>query len=208
MLTETGNPRYNVSFGKMADAADEALQSYATWEWKTFCRESNETVESPSQNAVWGSCKTGFGDNFDSITQAPKNQEVYARAYAQAVAGELMTMKFNTSSGILNLDLKIDTNITEPTEVYGSSDFTFPNGGIVLVSPSSVTFSWTRSDPNYFYFYSTPSIPQGEKVSIAIIPAPTSSPGSREAIDNFYRGKESAKAYTFGIENGNLANFV
>jgi len=38
--------------GGVADGADRFLQSWATWEWKTFCRESNQTNHSTSQNGV------------------------------------------------------------------------------------------------------------------------------------------------------------
>ena len=38
------------------EAADDKLVSWSYWEYKTFCRESNETLASDSQQGVWGSC--------------------------------------------------------------------------------------------------------------------------------------------------------
>ena len=32
------------------DAAEHALQSFAVWEYKAFCREDNATLASPSQS--------------------------------------------------------------------------------------------------------------------------------------------------------------
>ena len=43
-----------------APAADSLGVSWMQWEWKAFCKETNETLGSTSQNASWGACKTGF----------------------------------------------------------------------------------------------------------------------------------------------------
>ena len=41
-------------------AADRHLQSWAMWELKTFCKEDAQSLSGDSQNAAFGSCKTGM----------------------------------------------------------------------------------------------------------------------------------------------------
>eukprot|EP00744_Colponema_vietnamica_P012164 GILI01017074.1.p1 GENE.GILI01017074.1~~GILI01017074.1.p1 ORF type:complete len:422 (-),score=92.93 GILI01017074.1:41-1306(-) len=61
MLTEFSAPGSGDSFADTAAAADKHLTSWMFWEWKPFCRETEETLASPSQTAAWGACKTGYG---------------------------------------------------------------------------------------------------------------------------------------------------
>lgn len=66
MLTEFERPRNDQDaadpyFGTVA-AADKHLQSWAMWELKTFCKEDTASLAGESQNAVFGSCKTGKPD--------------------------------------------------------------------------------------------------------------------------------------------------
>jgi len=50
-LTETFSPVMDSTFGDkggVAEAADKFLQSWLTWEWKTMCRETEETLHGKS----------------------------------------------------------------------------------------------------------------------------------------------------------------
>jgi len=63
MLTEFERPRNDQDsedpyFDTVA-AADKHLQSWAMWELKTFCKEDEASLSGDSQNAAFGSCKTG-----------------------------------------------------------------------------------------------------------------------------------------------------
>ena len=48
-------------FIEIADYADKYQLSWANWEYKTFCKETPESLASNSQAAAFGSCKTGYG---------------------------------------------------------------------------------------------------------------------------------------------------
>jgi endoglycosylceramidase len=64
MLTEFERPLpnddyENDTFVTIANIADSHLLSWSMWEYKTFCRETEESLASSSQAAEFGSCKTG-----------------------------------------------------------------------------------------------------------------------------------------------------
>lgn len=63
MLTEFERPRNDQDaadpYFDVVSAADKHLQSWAMWELKTFCKEDAASLQGDSQNAVFGSCKTG-----------------------------------------------------------------------------------------------------------------------------------------------------
>lgn len=66
MVTEFERPNNNDDFETdpyyaTAAAMDKHLQSWIMWELKTFCKESEESLSSDSQNAAYGACKTGYG---------------------------------------------------------------------------------------------------------------------------------------------------
>ena len=61
MLTEFERPQNNNStdpevdpFERTAEAADHQLTSWTMWEYKTFCKETNRTLNSDSQAAAFG----------------------------------------------------------------------------------------------------------------------------------------------------------
>ena len=65
----------------MTDSADAALQSWAMWEYKTFCI---SPVDPAAQNGRFGACKTGYGGKlFDSSGAVMKERlRGLARTYA------------------------------------------------------------------------------------------------------------------------------
>eukprot|EP00945_MAST-04E_sp_MAST-4E-sp1_P006840 g6840.t1 len=148
MLTETFAPDQDSYFGAkggVADTADSFRQSWAVWEWKTFCRESNFIFNSTRQEqwGEFGACKTGYGKPWDMATNRPYHAKEMARTYASAVAGNITSMKFNgdgrdlgeDGDGAFTLSFALNTSITMPTEIFVSSEYYYPNGFNVSVEP-------------------------------------------------------------------------
>lgn len=136
MLTEFERPRNDLDFDtdtfvQVADTADKHLLSWTMWEYKTFCRETNETLNSNSQAAEFGSCKTGYGEHLlwnDNGEINPMGCQKMARTYAQKVAGRTQVMKFDVKTKNFEFVYLIDTSIKEPTEIFVSSKYQYMNG--------------------------------------------------------------------------------
>jgi endoglycosylceramidase len=147
MLTEFERPRNDEDmttdpyFATVA-AADEHLQSWAMWELKTFCKETEESLSSDSQNAAFGSCKTGYGEEnylWDSNGVLNHNTTVkLARTYATAVAGNTSRMHFDPASARFELSYALDTRCPMPTTVFLHEALQYPGGYEVLVQPLNV----------------------------------------------------------------------
>jgi len=173
MLTETCDPTCTGGLfgrpGGVADEADQFLQSWATWEWKTFCRESNETNHSTSQNGVWGSCKTGYGPKW--VGNLPSNQSDYARTYARAVAGSVSEMHFNVTTGEFLLKYNTSASCKLPTEIYLSVEFHYRNNFSVAIEPcTAASYQYNPLIPNLLYVTHLPSTPTGTGISVVVVP--------------------------------------
>ncbi|RYY86111.1 hypothetical protein EON63_06335, partial [archaeon] len=84
-------------FLRTAQVADEYLTSWTMWEYKTFCLEDPASLAGDSQQAAFGSCKTGYGGH-ELWTVAEGQAQLnpvagmkLARTYAQKVAGVVRT---------------------------------------------------------------------------------------------------------------------
>jgi len=122
-LTETWGGSNNI-FGDdkiVYEAADDSLISWSYWEYKDFCRESDLTLASDSQQGVWGSCH-GFGDNPN-----PHERRDRTRTYAEAVAGVTKSMHFDANDHSFALEYELDEAISMPTEIRISKD-NYPSG--------------------------------------------------------------------------------
>eukprot|EP01038_Epipyxis_sp_PR26KG_P011127 gene11127-14934_t len=154
MLTEFERPQANENkndpFYSTADMADHHLLSWTMWEYKSFCKETNETIHSNSQSAAFGSCKTGYGEQL--IWDEYGNQNMVAskklaRSYAQKTSGIITHMSFNTSSSDFSLEFMIDVNIMSkyPTEIFVHQSLHYPNGMQIKIEskiPSFQKFKW------------------------------------------------------------------
>jgi endoglycosylceramidase len=130
-LTETAAPgSSDGTFARMAAGADKHLQSWATWEWKTFCRESDKTLASASQISEHGACKTGYGQDFDKDTMRPSDANLsgHARTYPPLVAGNTTAFSYDDSTFDFSLTYNIDVSIDAPTVIYYNGDMHYPNG--------------------------------------------------------------------------------
>ena len=151
MLTETCGPvnhnspactkNSNPVFPVVADAADAFLQSFATWEWKPFCRESSASKSSTSQWAEFGACKTGYGPQWNSTTMLPNSRSSYARTYARFVAGNATKMRFDHRSSTRRFDLEFRIDARgrmPPTEIFASSELHYTDEIAVTVKPDDM----------------------------------------------------------------------
>jgi len=137
MLTEVSG---GDTFPDVADAADTMGQSWAFWELKTFCKESNSTLSSPSQFGEYGACKTGYGGGLinpdGSVNKAA--MKPFARTYPLAVAGACHGFSFNTTTGQFSMEFEPNPDATGPTEVFASQVYYYPRWPPhVTVAPAS-----------------------------------------------------------------------
>ena len=107
-------------------------------EYKTFCKETEESLSWDSQAAKFGSCKTGYGSHLiwsDDGTQNMDASRKLARTYPQAVAGSTESFKFNTTTGDFQLVFVPTPTITAPTIIFAHQELNYPSGMKVSISP-------------------------------------------------------------------------
>jgi endoglycosylceramidase len=118
-----------------------AGHSWIHWEWKDWCREDAASLRSSSQQAAWGSCKTGFGagpwGKNASDRDAPEKSVMLklATPYAPVVAGTLEGTWWNASAGIFAMRFRPDPLVHGPSEVFLGERLNFPLGFDVTVDP-------------------------------------------------------------------------
>ena len=175
-LTETCDPICTSQapggpFERVAAAADAYFQSYASWEWKPFCRESEVSRASPSRWAEYGACVTGYGPQWNG-DEGPPGLPRYARTFAHAVAGTPRTMSFDPMAADKRFFLayKMDTHIPEPTVIFASPK-NYPPGQLrVEIQPENVASA--SLEPPYIYVTPLPGLRQGQSVNITVTAAP------------------------------------
>lgn len=106
----------------VADACDNHLAGWAYWQFKNFA----DLTTSAGTNSE------GFY-NVDGTLQSSKVKAL-ARTYLPATQGVLKSQSFNVTSGVFNATYTVDTSITEPSVVYYSFDFWYPEGIIFSVT--------------------------------------------------------------------------
>ena len=144
-LTETSNPgthgadKFAIP-GGVGDQADALLQSWAGFEWKSFCREEAAGPSNVSQFGVFGACKTGYGaDSFTGdggLAPTPSVQRDATRTYATAIAGRAISMRYNGSSAAFTLVYNatgLASNISTEIFVWPAR---YPGGAVVAATAS------------------------------------------------------------------------
>jgi hypothetical protein len=115
-------------------------------EYKTFCKETEESLASDSQAAAFGSCKTGYGSHLiwsDDGSQNLDASRKLARTYPQVVAGETESFKFDTSTGEFELVYTVGSPVIKaPTIIFAQQALNYPSGLTVTVTPPGVA-DWT-----------------------------------------------------------------
>jgi hypothetical protein len=156
MLTEFERPRNDADmstdpFFATVGTAEEHLQSWAMWELKTFCKETDQSLASDSQNAAFGSCKTGYGEEnylWDANGVINVNTATkLSRTYAMAVAGNTSHSHFDVASARYVLAYAIDTHCALPTVIYAHEGLQYPQGYEVRVQPEGVA-DWRAAEGN------------------------------------------------------------
>eukprot|EP01062_Namystynia_karyoxenos_P032379 TRINITY_DN2386_c2_g1_i1.p1 TRINITY_DN2386_c2_g1~~TRINITY_DN2386_c2_g1_i1.p1 ORF type:complete len:542 (+),score=170.39 TRINITY_DN2386_c2_g1_i1:83-1627(+) len=164
-LTESG---INYLAARAAAVAESLGVSWASWEWKTFCKETAETKAWPHQRAAYGACKTGYGGVFDSEGKLEVGKlRSLARTYAQAIAGTFQWAYFNDSTREYQLRYTVDTAIAAPT-VVSTSNLVYDNGFSFTVTPPGALLG-NRAAPG-LELRPAEATPSGTTVSVTILP--------------------------------------
>ena len=119
--------------------------SYILWQYKSFCQESLQSLNSDSQHAEFGACKTGGGCGFfnNSGQSVPGALKGTARTFATAVAGTLRSSSFDDKSKLFQLKLRIDnTSLSANSTIFVSEEYIYRNGFVVKIEPSGAA-TWS-----------------------------------------------------------------
>lgn len=158
-------------FERVCDACDNRRISWASWEYKTFCKETPESLAGSSQQAAFGSCKTGYGGhiwiwNEDGTPHVPTARRI-ARTYAQKIQGTAISMRFDITTGDFEFVWRVDTNIKEATEIFAHMEYHYPLGITVdTLPPGKVT--WKMSSTNVISVSATRLADDGEILRLTI----------------------------------------
>eukprot|EP00455_Lapot_gusevi_P032200 TRINITY_DN3508_c0_g2_i2.p1 TRINITY_DN3508_c0_g2~~TRINITY_DN3508_c0_g2_i2.p1 ORF type:complete len:141 (-),score=38.49 TRINITY_DN3508_c0_g2_i2:133-555(-) len=125
------------------------------WEFKDFCRETNETSHSKSQYAEWGACKTGYG-GVTWTNGVPEARVVnqLSRVYPIATAGAIQAFAYDAVTTHFTLTLSVDLGCHLPTEVVVPVNI-YPKGvqatldrpdhGVIKIVGDRVFLTWSAS---------------------------------------------------------------
>mmetsp|Transcript_16583 Transcript_16583/g.50909 ORF Transcript_16583/g.50909 Transcript_16583/m.50909 type:complete len:197 (-) Transcript_16583:180-770(-) len=159
------------SYTNVVDVAEEHLQSYALWEFKSFCELSPDEEE--SQWDYFGACKTGYGGNIFNRDASvnPQAGRTYARTYAMAVSGETLSSFFDTTTAEYDLVYRINCDIEEPTVIYASLEYWYSIGPKVTVAPkdfATVSVTEPGNGAAYIDITRAEACVSGEKVAVRV----------------------------------------
>lgn len=164
-FAEAGGPGGDI-WDAVTGACDKHGQSWASWEYKTFCRDDPAPF---AQCGSFGCCKTGFGGHMfgNGSTLQPKEAAAkLARTYAWAVAGELVTAGFDPTTHVYSLTYAPDPSILLPTSIYASEQYHYPGGLDVVITPPGSAI-WIRV-PNGVEVALSPDQPAGPPARITV----------------------------------------
>ena len=129
-FAEAGGPGGDI-WDMLTGACDRHGQSWASWEYKTFCKDDAD--QETSQCGSFGCCRTGFGGHmWLNASDFPYDLAMskLARTYATAIAGEMITSYFDAKTSIYTLAFAPNISCVLPTVIYTSGWCISP-----LVSP-------------------------------------------------------------------------
>lgn len=158
------------SFPRVADEADKYGLSWSMWEFKTFCSETAESAASDSQQAAFGSCKTGYGSRLYWDETGKRNDEAsrkLARSYARATAGRLTHMHYDTHTADFSMVYRLNSSISKPTEIFLHQELNYPDGVEVTITPSA-SARWSWLSKNVIGVRATVESKDGEPISVKI----------------------------------------
>ena len=160
--TYDGADRFETK-GGVADGADKHLQSWATWEFKTFCR-IGSAASGTSQNDDYGSCKTGYGNDWKEADRPGADIESeYARTYPMAVAGVTDAFSYDVHTFDFALSYDVDLSVSEPTVVFLHKAMHYPNGASVVCPKGDVVESG-----NFVRITPKAGVANGDRITVSI----------------------------------------
>jgi endoglycosylceramidase len=104
------------------------------------CNEDSPTEQGPGNECqvVMGKLDTNLFSWTDyGVSQgadwnpSPKQQEMWARSYAQAVAGKPLNMTFNPQTKDFSVCFSVDTSIQAPTEIFASLFYSYNTSRVI-----------------------------------------------------------------------------
>jgi len=117
----------------ITDAADSFFQSWTYWQFKYFADLTT----------------SGTGEGFynkDGVLEENKLKAL-SRAYPRAIAGTPEYFSFEPRNAEFKLEYRIDTGITQATEIYLNEKYWYPKGYSVTLNPTT-TVTWSSGGTN------------------------------------------------------------
>ena len=155
MLTEfsiNGNP----SEATTHDLCDELLLSWQGWDYKEYSGALNGTCTGCSQGPFY----LNGSMNWDVI-------HTESRTYAQATAGDIISMSFNTTTLAFTLVYSNNPSCSLPTDIYLNEALHYPNGFTVAISPIGAA-TWTNEVTNHVEVTTSSSTAAGAQITVSI----------------------------------------
>jgi endoglycosylceramidase len=198
--------------GAVTGAADEALASWAYWQYKGFGDFTTFT-------AALGVDEGLFYPN--STVQATKVKAL-ARTYAQATQGIPQWMHFNPSSSAFAFQYLLNKAIPAPTQIYYNAQYSYPGSVRLTVNCAhscSPAISYAEPSKVTIGFESTSNVQDGSNVTVLLTPDATGAVGTfagkfaqvvYEVVDTqmIYPGKVVITAYFQAFLSGKYSLIV
>lgn len=198
--------------GAVTGAADEALASWAYWQYKGFGDFTTFT-------AALGVDEGLFYPN--STVQATKVKAL-ARTYAQATQGIPQWMYFNPSSSAFAFQYFLNKAIPAPTQIYYNAEYSYPGSVRLTVSCArscNPAISYAEPSKVTIGFESTSNVQDASNVTVILTPDVTGSVGTftgkfaqvvSEVVDTqmIYPGKVVITAYFQAFLSGKYSLIV
>lgn len=148
----------------VGDVCDNHLVGWAYWQFKNFADLTTSA----------GTGSEGFYNNDGSL----QNDKVkaLARTYLPVTQGQLKYQNFNTKTAEFNARFVVDTSITEPTVIFWSQEFWYPQGFGMRLTDSNgkklildTDYSFNQHQGNYAKLLITNPSLNGQELSMNLI---------------------------------------
>ncbi|KAK3286242.1 hypothetical protein CYMTET_6190 [Cymbomonas tetramitiformis] len=150
-LTETGGGSSKefanwTSFEHAAPSAEAKGVSWAIHGWKQYCTETAESLNSSSQEAAFGACKTGVstGPWTADGKVDPSLLVRQSRPYVPAIAGNFSSHHYNDTTRTMTFSFLMDSTIPAPT-VVSLPTIIYPQGYDITVDPRGAVLVGEKS---------------------------------------------------------------
>eukprot|EP00042_Codosiga_hollandica_P047146 m.507305 g.507305 ORF g.507305 m.507305 type:complete len:245 (-) comp57383_c0_seq1:383-1117(-) len=143
--------------GHTADVCDQLQISWIGWDYKAF-----------AGSTVNGTC-TGCGQPvfYPNGSVIESELRYLSGTYAQAVAGSIVSMSYNTTTLAFSLEYRIDRQCLLPTEIYFNQQSFYTAGFTVEVKPA-VLASWSNPANNTIHIQHSALARTGDLLSVVL----------------------------------------